>query len=170
MTRVQRETVSYLVISAFSILMLVWAIPVYTPAYPGYGASPALVPVVSVCVMLVMSVLAIIRNIVIEYSGGKTRPGESELAGDAEESGFTQAGGIDIRHLAKFIAPCVLLIVGIDTIGYLPAAFLFMLLIQFVIGNTSVLRSLAVAIVSVAVMYIVMRYGFGVPVPGPQLF
>ena len=26
------------------------------------------------------------------------------------------------------------------------------------------------AIITVAVMYIVMRYGFGVPVPGPQLF
>ena len=166
MTRIQREVVSYLVISAFSILMLVWAIPKYTPAWPGYGASPALVPVVSVCVMLVMSVLALLRIVITRNSGKKNAPQETE---DSEQSGFTQAGGIDLLHLARFIIPCVLLIVGIDYIGYLPAAFLFMLVIQFVVGKPKIFRSLAVATVAVTVMYIVMRYGFGVPVPGPQL-
>lgn len=167
MTRVQRETVAYLAITAFCILMLTWAIPNYTPPYPGYGASPALVPVVSVGVMLAMSVLALLRGAIIKFKGGASPSEENE---EPEKSGFTQAGKVNLVYLASFMIPAALLVVGIEYLGYIPAAFLFMLVIQFVVGARNLLQPIIVSAVAVALMYIVMRYGFGVPVPGPKIF
>ncbi|MGB5467211.1 MAG: hypothetical protein WBM84_14120, partial [Sedimenticolaceae bacterium] len=62
MTRIQRDTVVYICIVVASVASLIWVIPAYTPPYPGYGASPALVPNVAVGIMLVMAVLALVRN------------------------------------------------------------------------------------------------------------
>ena len=44
MTRVKRDAIGYLVVIGTCIFFLTWAIPTYTPEYPGYGAPPALVP------------------------------------------------------------------------------------------------------------------------------
>lgn len=169
-TRIQRDSIAYLVISAFCILMLVWAIPTYTPAYPGYGASPALVPNVSVGVILVMSFLALARNVITRLKGKTLPPGESEYPDDAQTTGFTQVGRVKLSHLLGFMVPCALLVIVIEYIGYIPAAFLFMLAIQYVIGTRTLVQPIIVSFSAVAVMYVIMRYGFGVPVPGPQLF
>ena len=170
MTRVRRDTVAYILILGFCILMLVWVIPKYTPPYPGYGASPALVPIVSVCIMMVMSILVLVRNALTNFLGKTLPPGESEFPEDGQTTGFTQVGRIKLIYLAKFMIPCALLVVGIDYIGYLPAAFLFMLLIQFVIGSRKLFEPIVVSFAAVALMYVTMRYGFGVPIPGLQLF
>ncbi len=168
-TRVQRDTLAYLLIIVFCIVLLAWAIPEYTPAYPGYGASPALVPNVSVGLMLVMAILALIRNALAMYANKPLPLAESTFPDEREASGFTQIGRANLMHLGAFAVPSVLLIVGIDYIGYLPAAFIFMLIIQYVIGSRKIVQPVVVAVVSVAVMYITMRYGFGVSIPGPQL-
>ena len=157
-------------ITAFCILMLAWAIPTYTPAYPGYGASPALVPNVSVSVILVMSLLVLARNAVSKYKGKTLPPGESEFPEDAQTTGFTQVGRVKLFRLLGFMVPCALLVVGIDYIGYIPAALLFMLAIQYVIGTRTLVQPIIVSVCAVTVLYVTMRYGFGVPVPGPQLF
>lgn len=170
MTRQQRNKVAYIVILIFSAVMLIWAIPTYTPPYPGYGASPALVPNVSVGIIVVMSILALGRNVLAKRSGKAMSADETEFGDDAEAGGFTQVGRISLVYLGKFIVPCALLIIGIEYIGYLPAAFLFMLVIQFVIGSRKMGQSVVVAVAAVGVMYVTMRYGFGVPIPGPQLF
>jgi hypothetical protein len=41
---------------------------------------------------------------------------------------------------------------------------------QFAIGSRSLVQPVIIALAAVGVMYVVMRYGFGIPVPGPQLF
>ena len=69
------------VITLASVLLLIWAIPVYTPAYPGYGASPALVPIVAVGVMLVMAILAIIRYLLAIKSNSPLSEEESTFPG-----------------------------------------------------------------------------------------
>ena len=150
--------------------MLAWGIPTYTPPYPGYGASPALVPNVSVSVILVMSFLALARNVITRLKGKTLPPGESEYPDDAQTTGFTQVGRVNLSHLLGFMVPCALLVIAIEYIGYIPAAFLFMLAIQFVMGTRTLVQPVVVSICSVGVLYIVMRYGFGVPIPGPQLF
>lgn len=169
-TRVQRDALAYLLIIIVCIVMLAWAIPEYTPPYPGYGASPALVPNVSVGIMLVMAMLALVRNVLAMYANKPLPLDESTFPDEREASGFTQIGRANLVHLSAFAIPSALLIVGVNYIGYLPAAFIFMLIIQYVIGSRKILQPVVVAVVSVAVMYITMRYGFGVSIPGPQLF
>lgn len=151
--------------------MLSWAIPTYTPPYPGYGASPALVSIVAVGIMLVMSGLALIRIGLAMFLNKPMPPEEAEFPEDLSQgSGFTQVGRVHMFHLALIVIPCLLLVVAIDYLGYMPASFVFLMFFQYAIGSRKWLQSSVVSIVLVLVLYIVMRYGFGVPVPGPQLF
>lgn len=171
MTRVKRDTIGYLVIIGFSIFLLSWAIPTYTPAYPGYGAPPALVPNVAASVMLVMALISLLR-VLVTVSLNKAIPAEESRFPDerGDSGGFTQVGRVNLKHLASIMIPSILLVVAIDYIGYAPASFLFLMVVQFLIGSNRWLQSTIVAALLVTVLYVIMRYGFGVPVPGPQLF
>ena len=172
MTRIKRDVIAYVLIIGFCIVMLAWAIPTYTPPYPGYGASPALVPIVAICVMLFMATLTLIYIALAWYlkkpipADERNYPDESPGGG----GGFTQIGRMNLKHLASTMLPCVALVVAIEYIGYLLASFAFLMLFQYVIGSRKWLQSILVSIALTAALYVVMRYGFGVPVPGPQLF
>jgi len=169
-TRVKRDTIAYLLIVGFCIVMLAWAIPEYTPAYPGYGASPALVPIVAVCVMLAMTILSIIRVAIAVYTKKPVCSEETEFPEDLKDGGgFTQVGRVKLDHLAYTMIPCVLLMIAIEYIGYILASFVFLMVFQYVIGCRKWIQAIVVSVVMTAVLYIVMRYGFGVPVPGPEL-
>ncbi len=166
MTRIQRDTLAYVLIVLASVVLLVWAIPRYTPPYPGYGASPALVPNVAVAVMLVMAVLAIVRTEVARRRDTRLDAAESEYPEEGGGTGFTQVGRLDILHLFKYMVPAALFVAGIHTVGYIASALGFMLLLQYLVGARSPVRIGLIALVAVALMYAVMRYGFGVPIPG----
>lgn len=171
MTRIKRDSIAYLVIVGFCILMLTWGIPTYTPEYPGYGASPALVPNVSVSVMLFMACLSLLRIGVATYTNKPISAEESEFPEDmAEGASFTQVGRVKLKHLASTMIPCVLLVLVIEHIAYMFVSFAFLMTFQYVIGSRNWIQSITVSVILTAVLYIVMRYGFGVPVPGPQLF
>ncbi len=170
MTKIQRDVIAYLVIVTFCIVMLVWAIPAYTPAYPGYGASAALVPNVAVGVMLFMACLALITTGIAKYRKKPMAASETTFPDDANESGFTQVGRINLSHLFGIMLPSLLFIIAIEYVSYLISAFVYLMILQFVIGSRRWLQSVVVAVSLTAVLYVVMRYGFGVPVPGPQLF
>lgn len=170
MTRIQRETIANLLIVGFCILMLTWAIPTYTPPYPGYGASPALVANVAVGVMMAMAGLSLVRLLLARFAGKTLPPAEGQYPEEAQSTGFTQVGRINLYHLALFMIPCALLLVGIEYLSYVPAAFLFLMVLQYAIGNRNWVQMTVFSVIAVAVMYVIMRYGFGVPVPGPQFF
>lgn len=170
MTRILRETIANLFIVGFCLLMLTWAIPTYTPAYPGYGASPALVANVSVGVMMVMAGLSLVRLLLARFAGKALPPAEGEFPEEAQSTGFTQVGRVNLNHLALFMIPCVLLVIGIEYLGYIPSGFIFLMILQYAIGNRNWFQMTLFTVVAVAVMYIIMRYGFGVPIPGPQFF
>ena len=143
----------------------------YTPPYPGYGASPALVPNVSVSVMLFMSCLSLLRIAVAVFMNKPMSAEESEFPEDMDEAaGFTQVGRVKLQHLASTMIPCVLLVVVIEYIAYMFVSFIFLMIFQYVIGSRKWFQSIVVSVTLTAVLYIVMRYGFGVPVPGPQIF
>lgn len=171
MTRIQRDMMASLVISGFCIVMLAWGIPSYTPAYPGYGASSALVPNVCVSVMLVMACLSLLRFSLALYMNKPISIDDSEFPEDLEDdTGFTQVGRVKLKHLASTMIPCILLVVAIEYIPYILVSFAFLMIFQYVIGNRNWVQSIIVSISLTAVLYIVMRYGFGVPIPGPQIF
>lgn len=170
MTKIRRDSIAYFVIVGFCILMLTWGIPTYTPAYPGYGASPALVPIVSVCVILFMACLSLLRIGMAVYVNKPIPAEESEFPEDLEEdTGFTQVGRVKIHHLASTMIPCVLLVVSIEYVPYIFVSFVFLMIFQYVIGSRKWIQSIVVSLILTAVLYVVMRYGFGVPVPGPQI-
>jgi len=170
-TRIKRDLIAYLVIAGFSILMLTWGIPTYTPAHPGYGASPALVPNVAVGIMLFMACLSILRICMAILRNESISAEESEFPEDMkEEAGFTQVGRVKLFHLASIMVPSVLLVVAIEYVAYIFVSFIFLMVLQYAIGCRKCLQSVVVSVALTAVLYIVMRYGFGVPVPGPQLF
>ena len=171
MTRIKRDSIAYLVIAGFCILMITWGIPTYTPAYPGYGASPALVPYVSVGVIMFMACLSLLRIGVAVFTNQPIPTAESKFPEDMKEgAGFTQLGRVKLKHLASTMIPCVLLVIAIEHIAYIFVSFVFLMVFQYVIGNRKWVQSIVVSVILTAVLYIVMRYGFGVPVPGPQLF
>jgi len=170
-TRIKRDTIAYLFVIGLSIFLLSWVIPTYTPPYPGYGASPALVSIVAVSVMLFMSILSLITIGIAIYTNKPLPQEEREFPEDLEnDSGFTQIGRVNLYHLARIMIPCVLLVVAIEYIGYELASFAFLMALQYVIGSRKWTQSIVLSVVLTAVLYIVMRYGFGVPVPGPQIF
>ena len=171
MGRLQRDSIGYLVIIAFCVVMLSWGIPTYTPAYPGYGASSALVPNVAVYVVLVMALVSLARVWVAIWLD-KPIPQEERVFPDelGESDGFTQVGRVNLLHLISIIGPSVLLLVVVEYLGYEISSILFLLLIQFIIGSRRWVQMIVVAVVLTAVLSVVMRYGFGVPVPGPQYF
>ena len=171
MTRIKRDMVASLVISGFCIGMLVWGIPAYTPAYPGYGASSALVPNVCVSVMLFMACLSLLRYGIALSIKKSMSAAESEFPEDMnEDAGFTQIGRVKLSHLTSTMIPCILLVISIEYIPYVFVSFAFLMIFQYIIGSRNWLQSTIVSLLLTTVLYIVMRYGFGVPVPGPQLF
>ena len=171
MTRIKRDSIAYLVIAGFCVLMISWGIPTYTPAYPGYGASPALVPYVSVGLIMFMACLSLLRNGLATFLNKPIPPEESQFPEDMEDgAGFTQLGRVKLKHLASTMIPCVLLVLAIEHIAYIFVSFVFLMIFQYVIGSRKWVQSIVVSVILTAVLYIVMRYGFGVPVPGPQIF
>ena len=171
MTRIQRDSIAYLFVIGFSLFMLVWAIPKYTPEYPGYGASAALVPIVAVSVMLLMAAISLITIGIAAYTKKPMPIEEREFPEDLEQdNGFTQIGRVNLIQLARIMIPSILLVVAIEYIGYVFTAIAFLMIFQYVIGNRKWIQMTVLSIVLTAVLYIVMRYGFGVPVPGPQIF
>lgn len=171
MTRIKRDMIASLVISGFCIVMLTWGIPTYTPEYPGYGASAALVPNVSVSVMLFMALISVLRLGLVMFMDKPMAAEDREFPEDLDDdSGFTQVGRVKLSHLASTMTPCVLLVIAIDYIPYMLVSFAFLMVFQYVIGSRNWVQSTILSITLTAVLYIVMRYGFGVPVPGPQIF
>lgn len=163
--------IAYLLIVGFCIVMLTWAIPTYTPPYPGYGASPALLPNVAVGVMLFMACLSLVFVGAALYMKKQIPEKEREFPEDLEEGGgFTQVGRVNLPHLARIMIPCVLLVVAIEYIGYVAASFIFLIVMQYVIGCRKWVQLIVVSVVLTTILYVVMRYGFGVPVPGPHFF
>lgn len=171
MTRITRDTIAYLVVIGFCILMLTWAIPEYTPPYPGYGASAALVPIVAVSLMLVMACLSLLYVTLASLMKKPIAAEEREFPEDLQgDGGFTQVGRVRLYHLASIMIPSVLLVVAIEYIGYELSSLAFLIILQFLIGSRRWVQSILVAVILTAVLYIVMRYGFGVPIPGAQIF
>jgi len=170
-TRIKRDSIGYLLIIGFCLLMLGWGIPVYTPPYPGYGAPPAMVPNVAVSIMLIMACISLLRTVLAVIRNKRIPVDESRFPGDKEgDGGFTQVGRVNLKHLASLLIPSVLLVVAIEYIGYGLASFVFLMVLQYVIGSRKWVQSFIVATTLVTVLYVTMRYGFGVPVPGPEIF
>lgn len=157
MKQATRENLAYCFTALGSVVFLVWLIPAYTPPYPGYGVPAHFTPNIAVSIILILSILALVRNLVAHLSR------KIQLA---EDVGCTQTRGpVQWRHLALFMVPCVLVMPAMQLVGFIPAGIAFMLLIQYLCGQRRPVIAVVVAVVTVGVLYAAMRYGLGVPMP-----
>ncbi len=147
MTQAQRDTISYGTVAVFSSALLLWIIPTWSPEYPGYGVPATLLPNIAAGFMLALSILGLIRT----------------LLHKAASTG--SVGRIHWKHLAVFLIPCVLLMPAMSLAGFIPAGIVFMAWIQFVCGQRRWLTMAIVSVVPVVVVYALMRFGLGVPMP-----
>jgi hypothetical protein len=121
--------------------------------------------------MLFMSCLSLTFILVANFLNKPMPPREREFPEDLkEDDGFTQVGRLNMRYLLTVMFPSIFLVIAIEYVGYIIASFVFLMLLQYLIGSRRWIQSVILAVILTAVLYIIMRYGFGVPVPGPQLF
>lgn len=159
MTKRVRENIASAGVALGSLLFLLWLIPAYSPPYPGYGVSASLVPNVTVGIMLALSLLSLLQNL-LSHLRAKSR-GAGENAPDKVKP----EERVHLWHLARFMLPSVLLLPAMNWIGFIPAGLLFMLLIQYLCGQRKPLPAALTAAGTVGALYVVMRYGLGVPMP-----
>ncbi len=159
MTRKKRENIVSGSVALASLVVLLWVIPTFTPPYPGYGVSSALLPNVAFGSILGLSLLSLGLNL-FSYFKSKSAIPKTVQSGEipSEEKVY-------IWHLAYFMIPCILLMPAMKWIGFIPSGFLFMLLIQYLCGQRRPVVMVTVAAGTVGFLYAVMRYGLSVPMP-----
>ncbi len=150
MTRSQRDTISYAFVAVLSAFLLLWGIPAFSPEYPGYGVPASLVPNIAAGAMLLLALLGLLRT---------------ALARRHEPSAPAQGKTICWLHLARFLVPCFLLMPAMSFFGFVPAGVGFLGLIQFFCGQREPLPLILVAALPVLLVWVIMRYGLGVPMP-----
>lgn len=144
-----------------SLIFLIWIIPIFTPPYPGYGISSALLPNIVFSIILGLSLLSMIRDIISTW---KEKQDDNRIKTSTQNKIHPQRKR-PFGHIVTFMIPCILLMPAMNLLGFIPAGFLFLLLMQYLCGQKKALMMFIVAICVVAVVYCVMRYGLGAPMP-----
>lgn len=148
MTIMQRDTVSYSFVALVSGVLLLWAIPVFSPEYPGYGVPATLVPNIAAGCMLTFSLLGLFR-----------------LALARRKNRQKNVDGICWLHLVKFFVPCALLMPAMHALGVIPAGILFLLIVQWACGQRHPVSLVLISMGPVLIVYLLMRYALNVPMP-----
>lgn len=161
MTVKNRDNLVSIGIALASIFILAWVIPTFTPPYPGYGVSSALLPNVVFGIILALSILALLTNVTADYmlkkeGANKKLPEDREIPPEER---------VHLWHLISFMIPCILVFPAMQWIGFIPAGLVFMVLMQFFCGQRKPLTTIIVAVAVVGLMYAAMRYGLGIPMP-----
>lgn len=165
MTGLQRDNILFSGIILSCVFFLVWVIPTYTPAYPGYGVPGSLVPNVAVSTILILSILALSSNLLASYRAKR----------DHKEQQHDQSpvDRIHLGHLLFFMVPSFLLMPSMKKLGgllpydlgFIIPGIIFMLIMQWLCGQRKVVPLFLVAIIPVGVVYTAIRFGLGVPMP-----
>jgi hypothetical protein len=159
MTGKKRENLVSGGVALGSLVFLIWIIPTFTPPYPGYGVSSALLPNMAFGIILALSLLSLGHNIFSHYRAKSTNSEEGQPGDIRPED------RVHLWHLTCFMIPCVLLMPAMQWVGFIPGGLLFMLLIQYLCGQRKPVALVLVAVLTVGLMYAAMRYGLGIPMP-----
>jgi hypothetical protein len=159
MTGKKRENLVSGGIAVGSMFVLFWVIPTFTPPYPGYGVSSALLPNLAFGIILALSLLSLGLNISTQLRSKSPNPAEGQPEDIRPED------RVHLLHLAAFMVPCILLMPAMKYLGFIPGGLLFMLLIQYLCGQRKPLTMAIVAAGAVGIVYAAMRYGLSVPMP-----
>ncbi len=164
MTGPQRDNLLFSSIVLCCVVCLVWVIPNYTPAYPGYGVPGSLVPNVAVSTILFLSLLALLSNLV---SSSRTRRDNK-----GQQPDKSPVDRIHLSHLLLFMVPSFLMMPTMKKFNFLPydlgfilPGVILMLVMQWLCGQRRPVPLVLVAVIPVGVIYTAIRFGLGVPMP-----
>ena len=165
MTGLQRDNILFSGIVLSCVLFLVWVIPAYTPAYPGYGVPGSLVPNVAVSTILILSIIALSSNLLVSRRAKRDRKKQQDDGGSVDR--------IHLGHLLWFMVPSFLLMPAMKKLGgvlpydlgFIIPGIIFMLIMQWLCGQRKVVPLILVAAIPVGVVYAAIRFGLGVPMP-----
>ncbi len=164
MTGPQRDNLLFSSIVLSCVVCLVWVIPNYTPAYPGYGVPGSLVPNVAVSTILFLSLLALLSNLV---SSSRTRRDNR-----GQQPDKSPVDRIHLSHLLLFMVPSFLMMPTMKKFNFLPydlgfilPGVILMLVMQWLCGQRKPVPLVLVAVIPVGVIYTAIRFGLGVPMP-----
>ncbi len=164
MTELQRDNLLFSGIVISCVIFLIWVIPNYTPAYPGYGVPGSLVPNLTVSTILILSLLVLSSNLAASYRARRDRKEQHHDRGSVDR--------IHLGHLLFFMIPSFLLMPTMKKLGFLPydlgfivPGILFMFIMQWLCGQRKPVPLTLVAIIPVGTVYAAIRFGLGVPMP-----
>ncbi len=143
------NVIVYSLLFLLSALLLVWLIPAYTPESVGYGLSPAFLPYVLAIIMLICSGWLLLKTLV-------TGAGR----GEAPVLGKTQ-----LLTLIKYMPVFFLAFPLMSWIGFIPAACIVLVILQYLSGQRKPLTIALVTIITTMAAYCFMHYGMQVPMP-----
>ncbi|TVM04743.1 hypothetical protein DPQ33_19940 [Oceanidesulfovibrio indonesiensis] len=159
MTGITRENLVYGFTALGSLVLIIWVIPAYSPAYPGYGVPSTLVPRVAAGIICALSALALVRN-AIAYYAAKTAEAE-----ETQSPVIAPHASAHLWPLVRFIVPFIQPLPGMQWIGFFPAEIAFLLVIQLLCVQRKPVALVLVAVIPEVVMCAAMRYALGVPMP-----
>ena len=164
MTGPQRDNLLFSSIVLSCVVSLVWVIPNYTPAYPGYGVPGSLVPNVAVSTILFLSLLALLSNLVSSSKARRDNRGQQPDKSPVDR--------IHLSHLLLFMVPSFLMMPTMKKFNFLPydlgfilPGVILMLVMQWLCGQRKPVPLVLVAVIPVGVIYTAIRFGLGVPMP-----
>ena len=139
----------YGTLTAFSLSLIFWLVPLQTPPGLGYGLEPSFLPYILSTVMLICSAWLLIKTLFTRMR----QQGPSELK---KESFF---------QLLKYIPLFFITFPLMTWIGFVPASIIILSVLQYLAGQRSIL---VIAIISVGITlfaYASILYGMRIPLP-----
>lgn len=149
--------ISGVILSAFSLWMLVYAIPVHTGEGFDYGLSPAGLPKVMAVAILVLALIQTFTHI----------PLKSKRPKEKDPDGFDSSHG---TFLLKIGVLFTLTLVSMNLAGFLTASIFFMLVFQYLCGQRNYLLLIPLAVFVPLTLKYAFWYGMGILLPTGSLF
>ena len=139
----------YGILTAFSFLMIVWIVPTQTPEGIGYGLAPSVMPYILSTVMLICSAWLLVKTLLTR----SRQQGPGAFQKD------------DLIQLVKYIPIFFVTLPLMSWIGFIPVGIIILFLLQYMMGQRSILKNAAISIVITLLAYAGILYGLKAPLP-----
>lgn len=140
---------AYLILIAFCVFAFMYAIPVWTPPYPGFGVPASYMPNVLCGVICTLSVVGLLQTLIKKT--GKDKP--SGLSGKM------------FGQFLLLLLPIAISMPLMQKLTFVPGAAITLALLQFFAGERRWLHLVLIPVVTAAIIYAGLWYGLRLPLP-----
>lgn len=139
----------YGILAAFSLLLILWIVPAQTPEPVDYALSPSFMPYLLSIIMLVCSSWLLLKTFI-------THRGQHE------------SSSVNVKHflhLLKYVPLFYLTFPLMSWIGFIPAAFIMLCIMQYLTGQRNIPKLVIVSAVVAGFSYFTILHIMHVPLP-----